>query len=172
MTAVGEPFMEGKSRLEPIVTYRFDTGGHTLAIIQEGLTEQEIELVNSGKAELALYVDLPVLFLLYRFGGDSCCWLETPFSWHMTEGDKRAYPDESTPEALLNIVLVEAATGIVKVVRRIKLNSLFTAKLHETILAQSKTSFNGQSFAKHLNTVYNEMDVEEMVHAAVARHKE
>lgn len=157
---LGEPYNPGQTALEERVTYRLDYDGHGLVIVKAGITAQEIENIASGAAELGMYVDGPIIFLLFKFG--TARWNDAPYSWHTVPRGVRVYPDEARESGALLVTLVEAGDGLVKAVRKVVFTEEFAAKLNEAITNQANGSFNGLSYGKHINAVYNEYTAEDM----------
>lgn len=163
---VGQPYIPGQGSLEEKTVYRFDNDGHILLLCKAGVDARESKDMQDGMAELALYIDGPIIFLLFKFGAGK--WNDAPYSWHTVPLGVRVYPEEVDDASTLTVVLVEAADGLVKVARRVNLTSEFANKLNAAITAQANGSFNGLSYAKHINLVYNQYAAEDMVEMACA----
>jgi hypothetical protein len=97
--------------------------------------------------------------LLYRFG-DTLPWSDSAFSWwNVAEEDRQIPAPQANPaeRILLKIILVEAATGIVKAIRVTTLSPEFTEKLHDAIRRQatgeefSRAKFVARSLAIYKN---------------------
>lgn len=157
---VGQPYIPGQGKLEEKIRYRLDNEGHSLLIVKTKITDQEIEDVESGAAQLGIYVDGPIIFLLFKFGTSK--WNDAPYSWHTVPSGIRVYPQEALEVSTLKVVLVDATGGLVKAVREIPLTAEFAGQLNEYITIQANGSFNGLSYAKHINMVYNQYTAEEM----------
>lgn len=146
--------------------YSLSRLGHCLFIVKNGIAAQDIADVAKGTVRLALYENGPVLFLLYKMGDNE--WEEVPFSWHTQRDEERIYLDEKVDasfEYSFRIVLAEPS-GTEAAVREFTLDAGFADKLHDIIFRQSQSMFNGQSFGKHLNSVYNSIDVSDMASLA------
>ena len=76
----GKKYATGSDKLEEKVIYRLDSDGHALLIVKEGIPKSEVENLQNGTVELGLYVDGPIIFLLFRFGSEE--WNDAPYSWH------------------------------------------------------------------------------------------
>jgi hypothetical protein len=157
---VGQPYIPGQGKLEEKIRYRLDNEGHSLLIVKTKITDQEIEDIKSGAVELGVYIDGPIIFLLFKFGTSK--WNDAPYSWHTVPSGIRVYPQEALKDNTLMVVLVEATDGLVKAVREIPLTAEFASQLNEYITIQANGSFNGLSYAKHINMVYNQSTAEEM----------
>ena len=164
--SVGQPYIPGQDNMEEKIRYRLDNDGHSLLIVKAGITEREIENIENGAVELGIYIDGPIIFLLFKFGTSK--WDDAPYSWHTVPSGIRVYPQEAIEIATLKVALVDATDGLVKAVREVALTPEFADKLNEAITIQADGSFNGLSYAKHINMVYNQYTTEEMGKMAVA----
>lgn len=83
-------------------------------------------------------MDQRIIWLCFKFG--TMPWSDQPFNVHLVPQDIRATPPDLTGEqrALLNVLLVEAETGIVKAIRAVTFSHDFSVKLHEAICAQCR----------------------------------
>ena len=162
---VGCLYLPESAEITPEMIYRYSQRGHRLLLVEENVSDARAKDVQNGVLELGFYEDGPVLFLLFRFGEGE--WNETPFSWHLTPRNQRAYPGEASDNEL-KIILVNAPDGVIRAVRSIPLDSEFGRQFQAAIGQQAAGSFNGQSYAKHLNSVWNQLSVEDMVRNAVS----
>lgn len=140
IVAIGKPLFEGRTELPEAIEYNYQSGDHTLLLSMNNLHPKEIEAVREAEAEFALYCENGIIFLLYRFG-DVLPWSDSAFSWwNIAEEDRRVPAPQENPaeRILLKIILVEAATGIVKAIRVTTFSPEFTEKLHEAIRRQAK----------------------------------
>ncbi|MBP2634685.1 MAG: hypothetical protein H6Q72_592 [Firmicutes bacterium] len=163
---VGQSYIPGQVKLEEQLRYRLDNEGHSLLIIKAGVTRRETEDIEQGTAQLGVYIDGPIIFFLFKFGTGK--WNDAPYSWHTVPAGIRVYPEEAKETGTLTVTLVEAADGLVKAVRKIALATEFAAKLNGAITLQANCSFNGLSYAKHINLVYNQYNAEDMAAMTVA----
>ncbi|MDF2569724.1 MAG: hypothetical protein K0R55_1328, partial [Sporomusa sp.] len=58
---VGQLYQPGQNQLEEKITYRLDSNGHSLVIVKEGMSDEEVENIQSGAVELGLYIDGPII---------------------------------------------------------------------------------------------------------------
>lgn len=146
IVAIGKPLFEGRNELPEAIEYNYQAGDHTLLLSMKNLHPKEIEAVREECAEFGLYCENGVIFLLYRFG-ETLPWSDSAFSWwNVAEEDRRIPEPQANPaeRILLKIILVEAATGIVKAIRVTTFSPEFTAKLHEAIRRQA----TGEEFSR------------------------
>lgn len=166
---VGEPYISGRTRWPESVEYNYRSGGHELRMFLRHPSSNEIRAIRSGDTEFALVIDWPVLLLLYRFG-DAIPWSDAPYSWHMVPEHQRTVPAEiaTGQSAMLSIILVDADTGIIRVLRAVTLSPHFSRALHEAIAAQSVTRFNQAEFDAKLAELYRG-DTRSLLPRATAR---
>ena len=121
--------------------FSWGPNGHELRIVLPGLRSAEVTAVESGRIEAALLVELPVLFLLIRFRGQtdrvalslvySCCWWGNP--------EERTDPPASE---VVRFVLVEGQSGIVRAIRTSSFSLEFTRSLHGAIDEQARLGYD------------------------------
>lgn len=168
---IGQLYQPEKTSWQEEMTYCFDLRGHTLLLALSGLNETKSKDILTGDAEFAFYEDGPAIFFLFRFG-KTIPWTDTAYSWHLVQRDLRGVPEESQAGgATLKVMLVNADTGILQAVREIIMDGEFTQLLHAAIIKQADGSFNGQSYAKYINGIWNQYTSEDMVEIANARFR-
>jgi hypothetical protein len=149
--SVGSPYPGRRNRAFPErILYAWNGDGHNLTLFLAKPTVREIESARVGKAEFALVVTGPVIWFLSKFGG-SLPWSDSPYSIHLErEGsaDGIALPPlDLTPAAryLCNIMLIEADTTIVRVIRAVSFSPEFTRALHQAINTQAEQEWPGSA---------------------------
>ena len=149
-------------------TYRYEKKGHRLILALEESSPEQLQALSDAPVELAFYEDGPVIFFLFRIGREE--WREAPFSWHLTPRSRQAYPGEA-PDDALRIFWVDPGDRIIRALRVIVPEESFWRRFEQALAKQAAGNFNGQSYAKHLNGVWNRMSVEDMVENADGRWK-
>lgn len=170
---VGKLYNPNRKVWPETTQYNFRDGGHELVLFYRRPTASEIQAVRTGKAEFALAVYESVLFFLSNFGGADH-WDDAPFSIHLVpEAQRTIPPPPATPEtrALLSVILVDAASGLVRAMRQLTLSPDFTAKLVGLIHAQAALPFPGQTrYDQQVAAYYRRYNSNQMATlAAVAR---
>jgi hypothetical protein len=136
---VGEPYMGKKRGWPQGAQYNFDAAGHILQLFFERPTMGEVQAIQKEKIELALYVtdDDQIIELAYSAPGIP--WSDAPYYWHLVPHERRAMPQELEGEQrpLLEIHLVDTATGLLRAIRKVSMSPAFGARLHEAIRAQA-----------------------------------
>jgi hypothetical protein len=143
---VGKPYISGRREWPEGVEYNFRAGEHELCFFFRSPPRIEVEALLRGEAEFALVVDGPVIFLMYRFG-EAINWSDAPYSWHLVPQDQRTLPDPEGPatRALLQIILVDAASGLILALRVVTFSPTFTRALHAAIRAQAENTWGGRA---------------------------
>ena len=172
IVAIGKPLFEGRTELPEAIEYNYQSGDHTLLLSMKNLHPKEIEAVRQDEAEFGLYCENSILFLLYRFG-EALPWSDSAFSWwNIAEEDRRipAPPQNPAERILLKIILIEAATGIVKAIRVTTLSPAFTEKLHDAIREQATgEEFSRAEFVARSLLVYENQTPAELAAKAVVK---
>ncbi len=174
IVAIGKPLFEERCELPEAVEYSYQSGDHTLLLSMKNLHPQEIEAVREAEAEFGLYCENGVIFLLYRFG-EALPWADSAFSWwNVSEEDRRIPAPQANPaeRILLKIILIEAATGIVKAIRVTTLSPAFTEKLHDAIREQATGEpFSRNEFVARSLCVYENKTPSELAARAIVKTK-
>ncbi|HTY24017.1 MAG TPA: hypothetical protein VMC85_12855 [Desulfomonilaceae bacterium] len=135
--AIGQPFDPAFNQWPEGCHYNYDDSGHWLHYFYNNPSEQEISSIQRGEALFGLYISGPVIFLLHRFG--KMPWNDAPYSWWLVAQEFRKIPEISDElHALLRVVMVDTATGLVVALRGLTFSAEFTRYLHEAIVNQSK----------------------------------
>lgn len=145
--AVGEPYAGCTSWLEGC-EFNWTINGLELALRLAGPTAEEVEAARAGHAEFALAVEEGVIFLLYQFGGGRIPWSDAPFSIHLVPATHRAAPPvmkTADSRLVLQVVLLDSQTGIVRAIRAVSLSRAFSQVLASAMAAQEATPFAGRS---------------------------
>jgi hypothetical protein len=132
--------------------YNFRQGEHELRLFYASPSKAEIAAVRAGEAHFALLAAPPVIIFCYRFAAApgfeaGIPWSDAPYTWHMVPEDQRTLPldlPHPTSRALLNIVLVDAGTGIIRALRAVTFSPEFSRALHRAIHDQAASSWRGQ----------------------------
>ena len=83
-----------------------------------------------------MYINQGVIWLCHKFGSGP--WSDAPYNvWDVPKA-RRVIPPAVSGEqrAALQVLLIDAATGILKVIRLVTFSMEFSAKLHEAISQQ------------------------------------
>jgi len=124
---VGKLYSETRTSWPEGVEYNWMHNVHELRMFFRNPQPQEVQSVKSGKVEFGLVTEEDVILLLFRFlgaqkGQRGIDWSDAPYSYHMLPEDRKGLPPEQlrpSERSLLNIILVNAPTGIVLAVRAV-----------------------------------------------------
>ena len=154
---VGQPYIPGRTSYPEAIQYNY-RGGHELLAWLQSPTAREVRDWRQGVAQFALYVEQPVIVLLHRFGDQP--WSDSPFAWHRVPEDERHLPptgqemEMREPRALLQVTLVDADTGIVRVLRAVSWSPAFTAAVHLAIHDQAAAPWDSDAYDAALAAIY------------------
>jgi hypothetical protein len=170
---VGALYAPTRTRWEEGGEYNFMGGMHELRLFWPRLNRRTVDAVRTGQADFALVVSPPVLFLLYQIEG-AAAWSDAPYSWHLVPADRRVLPSPvgETEEArdLLQIVLVDAETGIVRALRVVSWSPSFTIAIRLAIAAQAERPWDPSAYHRRLSEIYAAAPTtEHLLRAATAR---
>lgn len=152
---VGKLYNESRTWWPETVQYNYRGVQHELVLFMHGPTAKEIRAVQKDRAEFRLFVERSLIILLFRFG-DAIPWGDAPYTIHMVPKEERTVPPDPGPNdrALLQIILVDAANGIIKAMRVISLSPEFTKVLHHAIQEQAKMPFARHLYNGELEQLY------------------
>lgn len=168
---VGRPYIPGRSTYPEAVQYAYRAGGHELLMWLGSPTAREIRDLRQGPAQFALFVRQPVIVLLYRFG--EMPWSDAPTTWHLVPEAERQRPPSATeagirePHALLQLIVVDADTGLVRVLRACSWSPAFTAAVHLALAEQADAPWPGRAaYDAAVNAIYADYPTTERLLAA------
>lgn len=166
---VGALYSPGRTSWPEAGEYNYRGGAHELRLFYANLKEPEIKAITRRPCEFGAVAVGPVLFFLYKFGTNP--WSDAPYSWHLV---RAARPDEATePPALeenervlLNIVLVEATTGVIAGLRTVSLSIALSRYLHAQIATQIATPFRQAEYDQTLADTYRRQTSDDLARSA------
>lgn len=159
---VGQLFEPGRTRYDEGVKFEFTQSGPILLIFFDRPTEKEIEAIRAGKFQTKFYEHDNVIFMLFKFG--SLNWIDAPYSVHLSPPFEFAEElDQDNLGFGLQIFLIDAATGILKVMRYIGLGHDFSIQLREAILQQKEQPFNQNAYNLKVNEIYRRYTTDQLV---------
>lgn len=145
--------------------YNFRGGAHELLLFLEDPSRHEIDAVRKGPCEFALYVEPPLISLCYQFAdarGHGLPWSDANYSFHQVREklpDEAQLPigwEEGSPEtrALLDVILIDAASGIVRAQRAVTWSPEFTRAIHRAIREQAHRPWDAAEYARAQRELY------------------
>lgn len=129
--------------------------GLELRLFFKNPSSSEVKDIKNGVASFALSYHLDILFLSYRFG--TAPWSEAAFSYWLVPEDRRTQLENlfGKQRYLLQVVLVDADTGLIKVLRAITLTPTMSHELRRLYLEQQDSEPVDQAvYLERCNQVY------------------
>jgi hypothetical protein len=155
---VGQLYVPGHSEYPEGCEFNFSNAGYELRLFYGNPNRNEINAVRKGKANFGLFIHEQVIFLLWQFKPQP--WSDSPFCYSMTTEDRRGIP-EAIPEAIpdgmgvaLQIILINAATGVVEAIRQIGLETEFSRALVGAIETQITNPISPQEYSYRVDRAY------------------
>jgi hypothetical protein len=168
--SVGTLYSPAVTRWPETAQYQYRSGTHELLLFLESPDAREVDDVARGEARFGLLVHGTAIFFLYSFGGGP--WSDAPFSIHLVPAAERKLPDvlrSDATRAVLQVILVDASTGIVRALRLVSLSPEFTLELHSAIVAQAAQPADPAAHDRAIEAAYRRFpDTKAMVAAARA----
>jgi hypothetical protein len=151
--AVGELYNPNrKSWPDGGMQLRITAAGNELALFFANPTGREVNAVRTGAAEFA-WVDSEQVAVLACTFADGIPWSDTTFNPHRDK-DSAVPPGGESSQLVLRVVLVDAATGIVKTLRAITWPPGFTAVVRNSIMRMLASPFNPGAADQALHALY------------------
>lgn len=161
---VGKPY-PGRATTQEASWLEYTESGPVLLMAVNRPTEKEIEAVRSGRIEFALYETDSVFWFLYKIRGFGP-WSDCPFSIRLYDGkgvkfDWSEEIEDGTGLAL-QIILIEAGTNIVKVLRLIALPTKFSREFRAMVLAQLERPFDVARYHQEIDKTYARLSSDDL----------
>jgi hypothetical protein len=152
---VGKLYVQGRTQWPETPEFNWLDSGPELRVFFAKPTPVEVAQFRTGSAGFGLVLSEGIVFMLAKFG--TLAWMDAPFHHSMIPTGRR--PDlnqEFGPEtrALLQSYLVDAATGILRVIRAVSLSPEFTRQLHTLIVEQAKHPMTRGEYEAAVDTAY------------------
>lgn len=156
---VGKPYSLTRLLWDEGSDYNYRSEQHELHLFLESPNQREIKDIIKGPTRFALAVEGDIIFLCYKFG--DLPWSDSTYNYHLVPADQQTLPPETTPteHAVLTVVLIDAATGIVRGLRLVTFSPSFTLALHTAIRQQAARPFPGiDAYDAHIARIYSAYD--------------
>ncbi len=156
---VGEIYNPNRRKWPEVIQYNYRGGEHELVLFLNSPTTEEIKDISNGDARFALYAKDSLVVLLFKFG-NAIQWSDAPYSYHRLPADQQQRPPEITAKdfVLLHIVLVDAATGVIKALRAIGMPPPFAQALHQSINTQADMMWDAAEYDRQLQALFSQYD--------------
>lgn len=167
ITEVGKQFIPGKSNWPEGAIFEYTETGPILILAFNNPTDKEIEGAKSGTIEMAYYESRPVLFVCVKIQGCGG-WLDAPFSIRLYENKIFDWSEEISEGTglAIQIILLDARTGIVKSQRLIGAATDFSRGLRAAITRQYEQPFSREAYNRQIDTVYRNYSSDDIAHRA------
>lgn len=157
--AVGQPLDPRKRSWEEGAMYTYQQRMHQALLFCKDIRPFERKAVEGGLARFRLYVEEDVIVLLFKIdgpGGKGIDWHEAPYSWYLVPEEARTLPPPPPDIPLgegapVSILLIDAATGIIRAMRVLVLSHEFTVHLHRAILSQAGRPFDQKRYQEQVH---------------------
>ena len=150
----GQPFIDGVDFWEERFEYKVFNGTHMLQMCACKLTTEAMAAFHRGQVHLGLYLQDGVIFVLFKIDG-LYGWSDQAFSMRLVnEAERDVGPHAAGEYQLLNLVLVEAETGLVAGLRVVTWSSHASSVLHRALLAQMAGPFDQDRHREIVANVY------------------
>ncbi|RCX20858.1 hypothetical protein DFR58_10160 [Anaerobacterium chartisolvens] len=162
---VGQLFWPGKTSYPEAPKFSFGASGAALELYLQKPSKKEIESVRAGKFELGFYEKQPCIFMLFKFAGMG--YMDAPYSVHLSP----AFEFQPLSPGLgfaLTVFLVDAATGVLEVMRYVGLSTDFSARLQKAIERQREMLFDRVEYDACIAHTYSNYPTEALVQRAEA----
>lgn len=164
--AVGEPFNPDtpQRRYDEGFRFTYDADGIMLVGFMERPTSAEIRDFKSGVAQFALVEGKACAVLCFRFGTQP--WSDAPWEAWRLQADGDELPEESAN--LFTVVLADAGTGVVKVLRSIGWKQDFAATVHRVCSRLVDEQASPEAATSELNNLFV-LPTAQLLQQAIAR---
>jgi hypothetical protein len=178
LLAVGKPYHPDLRVWSEGADYNFRDGAHELRVFLPRASKAEITSVEEGPIEFGLWWDWPDLFVLSQFHDKRSRRLvmsfDCPYTWHRLAPEDRVKPpawEEVNPalRAVVNVVLIEATSGIVLALRICTYSPEFTRALHRTIADQAAMPYDKITHESRIEDITREFTSEQLWDRCVIR---
>lgn len=109
-----------------------------LSVFINSPNRRQIDAIRRGRYNFALVIGPDLFFLMYRFGR-AIGWAGAPFWGVIVPSEERPLPSGAWPGGgvTLQVVLIDAGTGVVRAIRSVELPLDFTYDLNTAIRRQA-----------------------------------
>lgn len=170
---IGEPFEKGVTNYEEGIKVDLSEMGMTILFTMRDPTPGEIGAIRSGNIRLALVPIDDVLFICTKFG--NMPWWEAPFNINLSQlrtltGREDVLPQLPPPGQGYQciIFLVDAATGIIEVMRQVGLSHQFCRDIvgFTLVMEKNNRAFDRKEYEKKVDKVFGTIEIGKLANMA------
>ena len=152
---VGQLYNPKRTRWPETPHLRLSPAGCELALFFTRPAADEIQQVRKNPVSFAWVDEDLVSVLCFRFG--TLPWMDAPFEpWRAPIEDRGVPVGGPGQRLLLQIVLVDAHTGIVKALRTVTWDPAFAKAVRETIRRQLASPYDHPAAGRQLGAIYQQ----------------
>lgn len=159
---VGSPYIEGQTEHIECVEYNYRSRAHAIKVSVANLTERELDCLAAQSLRFFLGWHADVRMIMLSMATNDEDYFNMPYTWHLVPSNERDVPDlKKSYSALVSLVVIEATTGIVKVLRLITWPSNFVTRINYSIAAQTAVRWTphlAQLYDKKIEQLFNDYD--------------
>jgi len=149
------------------ITIEMDDGGLSLLLCYDRPTIIETEEIRVGTLTMALTTMKGIIFFLAKFGGQP--WIDLPYNVHLSRRLTELQEPAVGTGYLLSVVMVDIASGLVKVIRAVDLPHNYSVKVYGEILKQQAMPLF--QYDRTLNSVYMQYRPKDLLEYAIIKQK-
>lgn len=147
---VGKPFKEGATFYQEGIRFDLNDDGMDLVIYYSKPSSKEKEDIKKGNFKCGYLVDKNVILMFFKFGQQD--WMDASFTIHKAVNLTKLDEIPDGQGYSLKVHLVDASTGVLKVMRMIGLDTTFSRAFRNDALKQKEMDYSG--FDETLNRLY------------------
>lgn len=152
---VGDQLYKGIAGFEEGTHYNYTLAGHTLILSMKDPLPEHVAAVSDDEAVFGLATRDRAAFVLCRFG--NLPWRIAHYNWWINPPVLRPDPwddlDTVDSGVYVTVTLVDAADGIVKALRSVRLAKEFSRMFLLTVETQTKPSFDPWHYLEVVESV-------------------
>lgn len=138
----------------------------TLILNWSKISDKELNNIKNGDFKMRITYYDDITFILAKFSGQT--WMDAPYSAWL-DGDELPLSAILTPytEIKLKIVLVEAETNKIIVIRTVSLDLGTSRRLISCAQMQMETEFNREKYFNNLEKIYRKFNTNDLVKMSI-----
>lgn len=166
---VGKLFDENKTRYQEGCKIDVTDLGINLMVYYNTPTSEEVNNFKDGDFKFNFAMIDDIIFFIAQFGNEK---MDIPYTIHLSKNLTNLDSIENeNNEILLTVYLIDAKTGILKVLRAIGITTGFYNKLLENIKKQKDHEFNINDYDRNLQTIYRKYSLKDLLRMSIAYFK-